>query len=234
MRQLLILGFYCNIYTKEPLCRVYVNDVLLDEFNIPQCDKINVNLDRLDPFVRKNKFIQDCITNPPFLKYIEFDDADADSLDVMLKIQNDDNNHANGFMSKYTHIILSQVYLASKKSLENIDSIENNFKFSRQNWNKYNNIVNFYADSKRNGLFANLVSDIELNFSGIDLNPNESVGDYKIGSSGYFHIELQKKLGFWRDSTNRRKGYWRLNSMLLMKYLYNKYKRYENQRNTNT
>jgi hypothetical protein len=35
MRQLLMLGFYCEVYKREPLCRVYVNDVLLDEFNIP-------------------------------------------------------------------------------------------------------------------------------------------------------------------------------------------------------
>jgi len=214
---------------------VYVNDVLLDEFNIPQCDNIDVNLDqldRLDPLT--NYSLNKITTNPPFLKYIEFDNADADSLDVMLKIQNDDNNYANGFMSKYTHIILSQVYLASKKSLENVDSIGNNFKFSRQNWNKYNNIVNFYAWDKRNTVFNNFVSDIKLNFSDISLNPNESVVDYKIGSSGYFHMNLQKKLGFWRGNKNCCKGYWRLGYLQEVAYLYNKYKRYEDQRNSDT
>jgi len=233
MRQLLIFGFHCNVYTKEPVCRVYVNDVLLDEFNIPQCDNIDVNLDQLDPLDPSiNYSLNKITTNPPFLKYIEFDDAGADSLDVMLKIQNDDNNHANGFMSKYTHIMLSRVYLASKKALENIDSIGNNFKFSRQNWGKYNNIVNFYADSKRNGLFHNLVSDIELNFSGID--HEYCAMNYKIGSSGYFHLNLQKKLGFWRGNKNCCKGYWRLGYLQEVAYLYNKYKRYEDQRNSDT
>ena len=52
MRQLLMLGFYCEVYKKEPLCRVYVNDVLLDEFNIPHTPrkKIEWNSDIiLDP-----------------------------------------------------------------------------------------------------------------------------------------------------------------------------------------
>ena len=91
MRQLLILGFYCGVYKKEPLCRVYVNDVLLDEFDIPQSDKVAVETDPMDP-LKSHKQLQNFTTNPPFLKYIEFDDAGADSLDVVIKIHNDDNN----------------------------------------------------------------------------------------------------------------------------------------------
>jgi hypothetical protein len=228
MRQLLILGFYCEVYKKEPLCRVYINDVFVDEFNIPQCDKRQLEIDPLDPDP-----LDPHITNPLFLKYIEFDDADADSLDVVLKIKNDDNNHANGYMSKFTNIILSHVYLTSKKVLENIDNLLNNFKFCWKNWNKLNrNIVDYYTYSHRHRLFENFVHDAACNFPGIQLKSDQYVGQYKIGSSGYFHFSLRKKLGFWRQSTNCRGGFWRLGSVHYMKYLYDKYKGYEDTRNT--
>jgi hypothetical protein len=53
MRQLLMLGFYCEVYRREPLCRVYVNNVCVDEFNIPHTPNNNSwNLDKqLDPAV---------------------------------------------------------------------------------------------------------------------------------------------------------------------------------------
>jgi hypothetical protein len=228
MRQLLMLGFYCEVYRREPLCRAYVNDVFVDEFNIPQYNKRQLEIDCLNPF------IDPITTNPPFFKYIEFDDAGADSLDVVLKITNADNNYANGFMSKYTNIILSRVYLTSKKALENVDNILNNFKFSRKNWTKLNrNIVDFYSNSNRNHLFQNFVSDVACNFPGIQLKPDEYLGEYKIGSSGYFHLSLKKKLGFWRQSTDCRGGICLLGNVEYIKYLYDKYKSYEDTRSTN-
>ena len=231
MRQLLILGFYCGVYKEEPLCRVYVNDVLVDEFDIPQSDKVAIEIDPMDP-LKSHKQLQNFTTNPPFLKYIEFDDAGADSLDVVLRIQNDDNNHANGFMSKHTHVTLSHVFLASKKALENVDNIQNNFKFSRQNWKKYNrDIVDFYAFS-RTQIFNNFVGDTEANFPGI--HPGDNMSAYKIVTSGYYNLTVKKKLGFWRDSKTSSKGYWRLGHDEEVKYFYDKYKQHEDQRNSNT
>ena len=234
MRQLLMLGFYCNIYRQEPLCRVYVNDVLLDEFDIPQRDKVDVEIDLLDPFA-SHKRLQHFTTNTLFLKCIEFDDADADSLDVVIKIHNDDNNHANGFMSRYTNVTLSRCYLASEKLLENVDNIQNNFKFSRKNWEKYNrNIANFYADSNRTRMFNNHVRDMKSNFPGIQVKSNEYIGGYGIGTSGHYRLTVKKKLGFWLDSKKCCKGYWRAGSINLVKYIYDKYKQHEDQRNSNT
>ena len=232
MRQLLILGFHCNIYKKEPQCRVYVEDVLVDEFDIPQSDEVAVEIDRLDP-LRKYKNLQNFTTNPPFLKYIEFDDAGADSLDVIIKIQNNDNNYANGFMSKHTHVTLSHVFLTSKKVLENIDNLKNNSKFTHQNWEKYNrDIVDFYVDDNRHRIFENFVGHTEANFPGI--HPGDSLSSYKIGTSGYYHLDVKKKLVFWRDSKTSSKGYWRAGNYEEVKYLYNKYKQHEDQRNSNT
>jgi len=232
MRQLLILGFYCGVYKKEPLCRVYVNDVLLDEFDIPQSDKVAVETDPMDP-LKSHKQLQNFTTNPPFLKYIEFDDAGADSLDVVIKIHNDDNNYANGFMSRYTYVTLSLCYLASEKALENIDNLTNNFKFNRKNWEKYNrDIVDFYADDNRTRIFENFVRDTEADFPDIQLKSN--TGGYRIGSSGHYRLTVKKKLGFWRAIRNCSKGIWPLGKFRHVQYLYNKYKQHEDQRNSNT
>ena len=234
MRQLLILGFYCGVYKKEPLCRVYVNDVLVDEFDIPQSDKVAIEIDPMDP-LKSHKQLQNFTTNPPFLKYIEFDDAGADSLDVVLRIQNDDNNYANGFMSKHTHITLSHVFLISKKVLENIDNLRNNSKFSRKNWEKCNHdIVDFYADDNRTRFFNNFVRDTEANFPDIQPKSNEYIFGYRIGSSGHYRLAVKKKLGFWQTSKNRYIGYYKLGQNEFVKYLYNKYKQHEDQRNSNT
>ena len=62
----------------------------------------------------------------------------------------------------------------------------------------------------------------------------DNPGNHWIGSSGYFHLTLKKKFGFWRLSTDLRKGYWRLGSIDFVKYFYDKYLQYEDQRNTNT
>ena len=229
MRQLLMLGFYCEVYRREPLCRVYVNDVLLDEFNISQCNQVQAKKNHLDPR-EGHKQIKNFINNTPFLKYIEFDDADADALDVVLKIQNDDNNYANGFMSKYTYIVLSHIYLISKKVLENIDNITNNFKFSQKNWSKYNpNIIDYYAHN-RPKIIENFVWHATCNFTGIQ--PKEYLGEFRIGLSGYYQLKLEKKLGFWCIGKSCCKGKWLKGFDSEVKYYYDKYRQYENTRNT--
>ena len=241
MRQLLMLGFYCEVYRREPLCRVYVNDVLADEFNIPHSEEVAVEMNSfrgwnplnptyLDPLLPRKR-LENFITNPSFLKYIEFDDAGADSLDVVLRIQNDDNNYANGFMSRYTHITLSHLFLNSRKVLENINNIKNNFKFSRKNWEKCKrNIVDWYTYNNRNQIFENLIHNTTPNFPGCNIIPNEHLGTYKIGSSGHYHLTLKKKLGLWNTGKRNSKGIWRLGYIDHVKYLYDKYKQYEDKR----
>jgi hypothetical protein len=233
MRQLLMLGFYCEVYRREPLCRIYINDVLVDEFNIPQSDRVDIETDVLDP-LDPRRYLENFITNPPFIKYIEFDDADADSLDVLLEIQNDDNNYTNGFMSRYTHITLSHLFLISKKVLENINTLTNNFKFSQKNWEKYKrNIVDYYANNNRNQIFGNLVPNVKLNFPDI-CSGDLFKGAYKIGSSGHYCFTLEKKLGFWRDRETGHESHWRLGPVDTVKYFYDKYKQHEDQRSSNT
>ena len=36
MKQVILLGFYCQIYKKAPIARIYVGDVMIDEIEIPE------------------------------------------------------------------------------------------------------------------------------------------------------------------------------------------------------
>jgi hypothetical protein len=58
--------------------------------------------------------------------------------------------------------------------------------------------------------------------------PNE----YWTGSSGYWHLTLAKKLGFWRHSNDRRRGWWKLSTLDNTKDIYYKYTQHEDKRNS--
>jgi hypothetical protein len=245
-----MLGFLCEVYKREPLCRVYVNDVLVDEFNIPHTPRKDCEFIRLDPKFLTPDFVR-LQSNPPFLKYIEFDNAGADALDIRVEIQNNDNNYANGFMTNHTRVMLSQCFLISAKVLDSIDQIRDRWKFRRKNWHKCyghkKSVAQFYS-GQRTSIFDNFASHMNLHFPDITQHPQSEeqlksqVSNYQdlptqwqdnpaehwIGSSGYCHVTLKKKLGFWRPSTDRRRGCWKMGEIDAVKYIYDKYLQYEN------
>lgn len=261
MRQLLILGFYCEVYRQEPRCRVYVNDVLLDEFDIrhsPLRHSPRKHVDVNDIQLNPNFFSQSYARiekNTPFLKCIDFDDHDAKEADLRIEIQNNDNNYANGFMNKYTCVMLNQIFLLSKKLLNRIDYLKNNWKLSLKNYHIHTKRdIDMYYSNQKNKIFQNFAVEMMLNFPDI-IQKQYSVEEIKpyynnwqdlpqlcqdnpsyhwIGSSGYFHSTLKKKFGFWRHKTDQRKGRWRLGSIDLVKHFYDKYLQYEDQRSSNT
>jgi hypothetical protein len=250
-----MLGFYCEVYKREPLCRVYINDVLVDEFNIPHTPQKEIEWNSdiiLDPkFLNRTFFTAQ--SNPTFCKYIELDNGEATALDLRVEIQNNDNNYANGFMTNHTRVMLLHCFLLSKNTLERLDSMQNDFKFSRKNQHKYykkKNIVDYYAvpNSNKTGIFDNFANWMNLHFPDITQHPQseeqlkshfsnyqylptmwqDSPAEHWIGSSGYCHLTLKKKLGFWRHSTDRRRGCWNFGQIDTAKYLYDKYLQYEN------
>ena len=251
MRQLLMLGFYCEVYRQEPVCRIYLEDVLVDEFNIPHTPRVDVwTADMiLDPANGSHsRFIHE--SSQSFYKFIEFDDLDSKSLDIRVEIQNNDNNYSNGFMTRQTLVMLCQCWLASTKIWQGFDKIRQRWKFSLHNWHRNTIPVIQYHIGIRSCIFNNLAAYADMHFTDItqklqskaqtklitrnyqdipqmfDLSPTR----YWVGSSGHFHLTLKKKLGFWRHSTDNRRGWCKL-SMDGHEYdLTDKYSKYENTR----
>ena len=248
-----MLGFYCEVYRREPLCRVYVNDVLLDEFNIPHSPYKKIDYPSL--FLNPNYNNSDVIkikNNALFYKFIEFDCSDSNLLDIRIEVINDDNNYNNGFMTKYTKIMLSQFYVIPKGILNALNLLKSRWKFSTDNWYKLHGktkpVTFFYAGSRN--IIENFACSINIHFPGIVQSPVHSNNEQKyhhlpriwsddptkifIGSSGYFQSNLKKKMGFWQHASDTRKGYRRFNYNVVVKDLYDKYLQYEDQRSSNT
>jgi hypothetical protein len=252
-----MLGFNGEVYRREPLCRVYVNEMLVDEFNIPHTPRKDIEFEGntiLDPTVWSQEQYQ-LQANPPFLKYLELDDGGGHSLDLRVEIQNNDNNYANGFMTKHTLVRLSQCWVTPVKVWEEYEQIYDRWKFSRHNWQKcfgYKTCIGYYL-GRRNFALENLAIHADMHFPNItqQLQSEEQLkshysnyqhqpqiwqefpSQYWTGTSGYFHLILTKKLGFWRHSTDRRRGYWKLSLINNVKDLHDKYKSYEDTGNIN-
>ena len=251
-----MLGFYCEVYRREPLCRVYVNNILVDEFNIthtPRKDTWTPDM-KLDPsyWSPEDYSMQ---SNTPFLKFIDFDDAGRKIVDIRIEIHNDDNNYANGFMTRHTRVMLSQCWLAPIKLWEDFDQICGRWKYSRcnwYNWHDHTESIAQYYSGLRNFALDNLATYADMHFTDITQQlwtkeqQKKSISNIQhlprlwqywpsrhwVGSSGHFNLTLKKKLGFWRHSTDRRRGWWKLSYFQDVKDFYDKYKDYEDTRST--
>ena len=62
MRYLLVVGFNCKVYRREPQARLFFNEKLIDEFNIKHylSSKLPTAIHRLDPLTNK-KYKYICI-----------------------------------------------------------------------------------------------------------------------------------------------------------------------------
>lgn len=246
MKQILALGFYSNVYRKEPLCRIYKNEQFLDEFTIPHTPtgkNLGNNDTSLDPNYINAQHTE-YQNNSCYWKIIEFDDRGQDFLEFKIELKLDDNNYSNGFMTKCSLAMFSQCYLASENVCKKIDRLEKKWKFTRSYLIKNHDPVDTLkklSDPMRNLVFQNLALHSVISFPGIEqLDISEKMmhrctrgklpkmyRDYPpthwIGSSGYFHLTLKKKFGFWRCATDGRFGRWKLGHSYIVKDLYDKY-----------
>ena len=113
MRYLLVVGFYCQVYKKEPLSRIFVNNQLIDEFTVPL---FNHDFPNRITFFKDKHILQPYPTSEsdnnffnimPQIKFYELDvDDSITDLNLKIKILNNDNNHSNGFLSSSTVIQL--------------------------------------------------------------------------------------------------------------------------------
>jgi hypothetical protein len=246
MRYLLVVGFVCNVYKKEPRARIFVNDRMIDEYYIP-----NHHDDWLDNFIQQqhvlqpnveNEFENLYIKNLPPLKFYELEiNEKQENIDFIIEIDNDDNNYNNGFMTKSTLIQLRIFYFfpLNLKLLSKLEKIYNKNKLSK-------NLAWFY--SGKFNLFDNNLKNVEWHWhkNNKDILNNGrgdsiSMSHYQVGGSGFFIIKRIKKYGIliskliksYRFIMNRIDpgvGSYELKNTI--NFMIDKYTQYANQRNT--
>jgi hypothetical protein len=230
MRYLLVVGFHCDVYQKEPRARLFFNDQLIDEFNIKH--KVE-NKDIINPLENLKHQLEPCedwIYNEycknklPPLRFYDIDvDDQVQQVSVKIDINNNDNNYTNGFTTKFTNLRLSVLSLLpmDRKIFEwfRLKGYVRQFTTEKYSW---------YRRTKQNPFF-NLLDSVSWlgkngqKFSNIDFN---------IGGSGNFYCELIKKykilLGKLRCPEN---AFIYSLKYRFNKILYDKYEQHENQRN---
>jgi hypothetical protein len=231
MKYLLVVGFHCAVYRKEPRARLFFNDQLIDEFNIKH--KVE-NKDVINPLENLKHQLEPCedwlyneyLKNKlPPLRFYDIDvDDQVQQVSLKIDIDNDDNNYTNGFITKFTNLRLSVLSLLpmDRKIFEclRLKACEQKFTTEKYSWHR---------KTKRNNFFhlVGLVSWTGKNgqkFNNIDFN---------IGGSGNFYCELIKKYRILLGKLKCPEYAYIYNlHYLVNKVLYDKYEQHENQRNT--
>jgi len=240
MKYLLVLGFICKVYKKEPLARIYVGKKLIDEYNITAHDD-----DWFYNFQQKHHILQPNLTsqfenlhlkNIPPLKIYELEiDEKQEDITFSIEIINDDNNYNNGFMTKSTLIQLRIFYFFpyNLKLLSKLEKIYNKNKISK-------NLAWYY--SGRCNLFDTCLKHMTWNKKNKEevILRNKTLSHYQVGGSGYFTCKRYKKYGIlisklfksYRFAMNRIDpgvGSYELKSTL--NFMIDKYQQHENKRN---
>lgn len=232
MRQLLVLAFRCKPFKKNPLVRIFVNNCFLDELHVPETtgkkeitltDEDTLSPNFVDPFTYNDRM------KDHFWKVIEFDMAEEKKLDLKIEIFNDDNNYTNGFMTQAGVISLANCFVATKHVLEKINFINNKFRYTKQNYLKHKISMiavkeHFKGQKNRNRMFPNLGDSFSANFPDAELQKTKKLSEHWVGSTGYFSISLENKLGFWRPAHVKSRGRWRKGYIDVAREIYNKYK----------
>lgn len=226
MRYLLVVGFACDVYRREPRARIFVGDKLLDEFNIlhDSSEKTDsaFNFPLLDPHLRI-KFFERQIRNFPSLRFYEVEiDKNMDEVILRINIENNDNNYTNGFISKSTLIKLQvcMFFPIDQKLLNRLSKIiQKNF------------LKNFaWVYSSKNDIF-NLFHTGCVKWIGYNEKKNmnnfpNNLYNHNVGGNGDFIGNLSKKYGIYLPKI--KKSY-RFNfNRLLINYMLDKYVQYAN------
>ena len=239
MRYLLVVGFVCDVYRREPRARIFVDDKLIDEFYIPN------HKDSLTPFyknISQNKHFLQPITKHesakrqikhfPSLRFYEIEiDQQQDKLKLCIDIDNNDSNCTNGFITKSTLLQLRVFYFfpLNQKLLSRLIKIREKNKMSK-NFAWYNMQANIFDLSYHWKWFEkNKKNDIYVCWFENQRSYTMPYTD-NIGGSGSFLCEMNKKYGILIPKI--KKSYRYDLSMIFINYILDKYKQHENQRNT--
>ena len=236
MKYLLVVGFTCNVYRREPRARLFFNEKLIDEFHISH-HQTNKNLTSpfynlkhpLEPYSEKFDYAYLKNTLPPLRFYhLDVDDQLQQAV-VRIDIDNNDSNYSNGFITKSTLLQCKVLSLlpANRKIYEWFrQKARNRFISKKYAWhqkNLYNNFFNLLDNTTWIGKNKEKINNFKIiNF------------DYSVGGSGSLHCELFKKYGILLGKLkdlNHTYIYSIKNG--LHSAIYDKYEQHANQRNTN-
>ena len=235
MKYLLVVGFACKVYRKEPLARIFFNGQLIDEFHIPhQDDKKNLirpihNLKHpLEPCA--GKIIDEYVENSlPSLRFYHLDaDDKLQQALIRIDVYNDDNNYNNGFITKSTQLQFKVLSLlpADRKIYE--------WFASKSRTQRHTDKFAWHQKKLYNAFFSLLDKTTWIGKNGQKIN-NFNSSDYayyNIGGSGSLHCELIKKYGILLGRFQCPKHtYIYTVKNVLHRIIYDKYEKYANQRN---
>ena len=225
MKYLVVVGFNCEKYRKEPRARIFVGDKLIDEFYIPyHKDTLPTamknfwqNKHILQPF-SYSESTNMYIKNFSSLRFYEVSmDMTLNQVELRIEIKNSDSNNVNGFMSKSTLINLQVCYffplhqklLLRLKEIKNKNSLTQNYAWYRSD---INHIFNF-------------VSNVNYMIWKGD-NKQIFTPNFRIGGNGYFSCLLVKKYGIFITKNNKP---YRYNfNPLIINYFIDKYHQHAN------
>lgn len=215
MRYLLVMGFFCDVYRREPLARFYFDDQLIDEFLIQHSTEKDIIYTKhlLDPKSRI-EYNQKCL--PP-LRFYELEiNKVSRYANIRIQINNDDNNYMNGFMSKNT-LLKFRVLSLLPKDRSVHDWLVRQVRH-RNPW----------IHSKKCNKLLDLTRYVEWRSNNGEKIIHHLFQHIYIGTSGNLHCELIKKYGvFMPKSLTQNTPYLYTVAKKWHDTLYDKYVQYE-------
>lgn len=191
MRYLLVVGFACEVYRREPRARIFVGDKLIDEFTVSHSTD---NLFTL----RKKNIEKYHILNPLLptnlynlnttLKFYELRiDKKNENIKIRIIVDNNDSNFSNGFITASTLVKFKNCafFPLDKKMILKLKGIRDK-KRSSKNYAWYRTNKSTLFDLLQNGMIwkgdnsKNLQSRLKY---------------YTVGGNGEFVCQLTKKYG---------------------------------------
>ena len=125
MKYVLGLGIKCKKYKKNPTIKIFLNNILLDEYNLHGDEKdISLSFSDINPISRR-----EIIRTSPFCNKIKFYTINNDILyeenNLTIDVINDDSNYTNGFITRSTLIDFNTlVFFPKKYCLDSIKSLK--------------------------------------------------------------------------------------------------------------
>jgi len=236
MKYLLVVGFACDVYRKEPRARIFVGDKLIDEFDIPHHkDTLDTAMKNfwqnnhiLQPFLEVG-FENMRIKNFPPLRFYEIDiEQTQNQLELRIDINNDDSNYNNGFITNSTLLKLRICYFfpLDKELLSRLVTIRKK-NFINKNYAWFCNNRNIIFNLNSNVMEWRGENTQTFNTK----NVHKTFFFHSIGGNGYFYCKLVKKYGIFISKLSQSYRY-KLFSTSIPDYLIDKYQQHANQRNT--